>query len=36
VLNQHFTGSVEELEEEYEEDVKDKATFLDVLSTRSG
>jgi len=36
VLNQHFTRSVEELEEEYEEAAEDKATFLDVSSTRSG
>jgi len=36
VLNQQFTRSVEELEEEYEEDAADKATFLDVLSTKIG
>jgi hypothetical protein len=31
-LDQQFTRSVEELEEEYEEDAKDKAAFLDVLN----
>jgi hypothetical protein len=36
VLNQQFTSSVEELEEKFEEDAEDKATFLDMLSTRSG
>jgi len=36
VLNQQFTSSVEELEEEFEEDAEHKATFLDILSTRSG
>jgi hypothetical protein len=36
VLNQQFTSSVEELEEEFEEDAEDKTTFLDMLSTRSG
>jgi hypothetical protein len=36
VLKQQFTRSVEKLEEEYAEDKEDKATFLDVLSPRSG
>jgi hypothetical protein len=36
VLNQQFTSSVEELEDEFEEDAEQKATFLDMLSTRHG
>jgi hypothetical protein len=32
VFDQLFTGSVEELQEEYEEDAEDKAIFLDVLN----
>jgi hypothetical protein len=36
VSNQQFTRSVEELEEKYEEDAEDKATFLYVLSIISG
>jgi hypothetical protein len=32
VLDQEFTRTVEELQEDYEEDAEDKATFLDVLN----
>lgn len=32
VLDQQFTRTVEELQEDYEGDAEEKATFLDVLN----